>query len=611
MMVAHLLDTSIRSLILALAAACVLWMLRSRRSAALQHAVWTAVVCGMLALVAFGQMLPRLPLRILTNPAAAPPRSASPLWEAPPSEGALDFPALALAKPQRSIDWSDVAIYAYAAVAFAFLARFLMGMFLVRRLLKQSSLSGAGFLESEAIAVPLTVGWLRPKILLPMEWREWDREKLDAVLAHEGSHVRRRDGLVSALAGINRCIFWFHPLAWMLERRLRLLAELACDESSVATLGDRESYARLLLDMARAVDTEHGRLQSHALTMAASSHIRRRIDSLLQEGRSFSRGLTWTGWAAIALCGIPIVLGAGAVTLGRQAPQLQLVMPRLNVPPPPVLLAQAQPTPPAPTPAPKAQPEFEVVSIRPSAPGAPEGSIMIRQLSHGVMDVSYPLPLFIRLAFHAKWFEITGAPAWIASARYDISAKSAEPATPAQMWPMLLPVLEDRFKLKVHREKKEMAVYELSVSKSGKLPAPKEEVCFVPDPVAPPPPPVRVRLGGHLPLPCDSTLEFPLNGGRYLYGEKVHMATLASGLADMLGRPVVDKTGIEEIFNFDLRFTPDESTPGFPQLPSSADPPELPNIFTALQDQLGLKVKSAKDPVEVIVIDHIEKPSEN
>jgi hypothetical protein len=68
------------------------------------------------------------------------------------------------------------------------------------------------------------VGWLRPRVLLPLEWREWDRNKLDAVLAHEGAHVRRRDGLIAALAAVNRCVFWFHPLAWMLERKLALLA---------------------------------------------------------------------------------------------------------------------------------------------------------------------------------------------------------------------------------------------------------------------------------------------------------------------------------------------------------------------------------------------------
>lgn len=116
-MLAHLTDVSIRSLLLALAAAGALWMLRSRRTAALQHAVWAAVVCGMLALLAFGQALPRLPLRILDRPAAAPVQPASPIVatvfeEAPP---AISTPP----QLQRSIDWGEVAVYAYAAIAFA------------------------------------------------------------------------------------------------------------------------------------------------------------------------------------------------------------------------------------------------------------------------------------------------------------------------------------------------------------------------------------------------------------------------------------------------------------------------------------------------------------
>ena len=86
-MLAHLADTAIRSLLLALAAGMVVWMLRSRRTAALHHAVWTTVMCGMLALFTFGRILPRLPLRILTSPAAAPLQSASAGWEAPPVPG--------------------------------------------------------------------------------------------------------------------------------------------------------------------------------------------------------------------------------------------------------------------------------------------------------------------------------------------------------------------------------------------------------------------------------------------------------------------------------------------------------------------------------------------
>lgn len=356
-MFAHLADVSIRSVLLAVSAAAVLWISRKRRSAALEHAVWTAVMCGMLALFAFGDALPRLPLRVLTSPAAAPLQSAPLLWKAPFIEETAALPAQMPTNVERSINWSDVAIYAYAAIAFAFLARFITGMFLVRRLLAASKPTGVGFLESEVIAVPLTIGCFRPQILLPLEWRDWDRDKLNAVLAHEGAHVRRRDGLVAALAGINRCIFWFHPVAWMLERRLTLLAELACDESCVVALGDREQYARLLLDMACVVDGAHGRLRQHALTMAAASHLRQRIDSLLQDGRTFSRGLTWTGWAAVALCGIPIVLGAGAVELAAPPSLPPLAMPRWSVPVAPALLAQAKPPTPAPSPAAAARPQ--------------------------------------------------------------------------------------------------------------------------------------------------------------------------------------------------------------------------------------------------------------
>ena len=202
--------------------------------------------------------------------------------------------------------------YTYGVIAFAFLAHFVTGIFLVRKLLATArSISRFGekrVYESEAIAIPVTVGWLRPSILLPLEWREWSGEKLDAVLAHEGAHVRRHDGLIAALAGVNRCLFWFHPLAWMLESKLSLLAEQACDEYSVATLGDRKRYADLLLEMALVVDGSQGRLRRHALTMAAGSHIRQRIDSLLQEGRTFSRGMSRAGWAAVALCGISVCL---------------------------------------------------------------------------------------------------------------------------------------------------------------------------------------------------------------------------------------------------------------------------------------------------------------
>ncbi len=165
-MLAHLADVSIRSLLLALSAGVALLILRSRRTAAVQHAVWTAVACGMLTLFVLGQALPRLPLRILDRPAAAiqaiPPATVVNLPIQDEASEAVQLPPLSPATPGRSIDWSEVAGYVYAAVTLAFLARFVTGMFLIRRLVAKST-SVQTFLESEIIAIPLTVGLLAPQ----------------------------------------------------------------------------------------------------------------------------------------------------------------------------------------------------------------------------------------------------------------------------------------------------------------------------------------------------------------------------------------------------------------------------------------------------------------
>lgn len=253
------------------------------------------------------------------------------------------------------------------------------------------------------------------------------------------------------------------------------------------------------------------------------------------------------------------------------------------------------------------RPKFEVVSIRPTDPNGPEG-IRMRQISGGVLNVEgYGLPILVELAFGVKPYQITGAPGWVKSARYDINAKATAPVSAKEMWPMMLPVLEERFQLQVHREKKEMPVYKLSVAKSGKLADPQAN-CF--DPSGPLPPLVRPQPGQR-PLPlCDSILP-PISdaASATLRGTKIRMATLVSALTDLLGRPVVDGTGFTGTFDLELKFDRDESA-GLPQR-SANTVPTAPNIFTALQEQLGLKLDSGRDAVEVIVIDRIERPSEN
>jgi beta-lactamase regulating signal transducer with metallopeptidase domain len=376
-MLIHLADASIRSLVLALMAGIVLLGLRRRRSAALSHAVWTAATCGMLLLFALGTSLPRLPVPILQdNPSHKAPPAPVVFTQAKPATGAQPsfLPPVMPAPPRLpapvhySPNWRNVALLAYFAIAFGLLTRLVVGLYLVRRLLDGSvRIEGRGFSESASIAVPLTVGWIRPKVLLPAEWQEWDQAKLDAVLAHERSHVRRHDALVAVAAGLNRCLFWFHPLAWWLERRLALLAEQACDDACISTLGNREEYARILVDMAGIVEATRGRVYKHSLAMAAATHIRRRIDSILQEGRTFSSGLTGAGWAMVALGSLSALLGAGSVQLERQPALVPFPLPKWNIPTAPLLpprqIAQQQPAP-APAPARAAvQPPLPAVFI--------------------------------------------------------------------------------------------------------------------------------------------------------------------------------------------------------------------------------------------------------
>jgi hypothetical protein len=199
--------------------------------------------------------------------------------------------------------------------------------------------------ESEAIVVPVTVGWLCPRILLPSGWRSWERQKLDAVLAHEQWHVRRRDSLLALLAAVNRSIFWFHPLAWWLERRLGLLAEQACDDACVRTLGDREYYACLLMEMAGAVRAAHGRVIRQALSMAKPSHIRRRVETILDAGRIPARGPSQPGWALLFACSVPIIYGAAALKLEPQPALQKLPLPVLAPPAPAVAVAHTSPAP--------------------------------------------------------------------------------------------------------------------------------------------------------------------------------------------------------------------------------------------------------------------------
>jgi beta-lactamase regulating signal transducer with metallopeptidase domain len=163
--------------------------------------------------------------------------------------------------------------------------------------------------ESAALSVPATVGLRRPVILLPTDWRTWTQSKIEAVLAHEISHVSRHDALTQFLALLHRAVFWFSPLSWWLNRHLAELAEQASDEAALAGGADRTLYAETLLGFFAQLETTPGRIRWQALCMAnreSSASAERRVDRILAwKGTAVTRKSLIIALIALA---VPITL---------------------------------------------------------------------------------------------------------------------------------------------------------------------------------------------------------------------------------------------------------------------------------------------------------------
>jgi uncharacterized protein (TIGR03435 family) len=273
---------------------------------------------------------------------------------------------------------------------------------------------------------------------------------------------------------------------------------------------------------------------------------------------------------------------------------------------PALAFAQIQSTQPPP-----ARPEFEVASVKPNTGGG-RGMRLMRQPGGRMVAENVPTRTLITFAYDMQDYQILGGPPWIASDTFDITAKAAGEVPPEQMRLMMQSLLADRFRLAVHRETKEGPVYNLTPSKGGLKLTDSAGNCVVMDRTNPPPPPPP---GTPLPKYCGmvNISRSEIN----IYGSP--MAQLVQILGTILGRAVVDKTGATGSYNFHLEFTPDQATTGGPfgqpgpGAPINAPPPDSasPNIFTALQEQLGIKADSARGQVEMLVIDHLERPSEN
>lgn len=255
-------------------------------------------------------------------------------------------------------------------------------------------------------------------------------------------------------------------------------------------------------------------------------------------------------------------------------------------------------------------PRFEVASIKPASPDA-RGNF-IRSMPGGRMEVTnMTLKDMMTLAWQVQPFQVEGGPPWISSARYDINAKAEKAPAQGEMPLMMQALLQDRFGLVIRKETREMPIYAIVLArKDGKL-GPKmieskEGSCVKYDPQQPPP-----TERGKAPAFCGNMFM----GLNRMQAVAAPVSNLPGMMSRMLGRTVIDKTGLTGKYDMQMEWTPDETQLGQFQPPAGAERPTFaeggPSIFTAFQEQLGLKLEAQKGPVEILVIEKVEKPGEN
>jgi bla regulator protein BlaR1 len=441
-------------------------------------------------------------------------------------------------------------------------------------------LLGAPYLE------PGIFGISRPVLVWPEGISDrLEDAHLEAILAHELWHVRRRDNLAAAMHMIVETIFWFHPCVWWVGARMVEERERACDEYVVELGSERQVYAEGILRICEFC--VGSRLA--CVSGVTGADLKKRIVRIMTERRmyrlDFSRKLLLTV-AGLAVVATPVSFGLLNATQTRAESQNQ------------DSYALA--------------PVYEVTSVKPNKSSNPVRAI--RATPDRLIVTNFTLFMLVRTAYGVQDFQISGGPTWFNADNYDIEAKmdSAIVDKMGKLSPgqrnietlrMLQSLLVDRFKLSLHRETRELPVYALVIAKDG----PKFHEARPGDTY----PNGMMGPGGR---PAGPGLAEPERGK--LVGQAVSLSYLAEVLSgENLGRTVLNRTGLAGDYDFTLQWTPDQDrapTSGHQSTDNaSSSESTWPSIFTAIQEQLGLKLESQKGPIEVLVIDHAEKPLEN
>jgi uncharacterized protein (TIGR03435 family) len=442
---------------------------------------------------------------------------------------------------------------------------------------------------------PGVFGMIRPVLLWPIGLsNRLDDAQIDAIMVHEVEHVRRRDNLTTAIHAAVEALFWFHPLVRWMTARLNEERERACDESVIERNAKPEVYADSILKVC-AFCLEP---PTPCVAGVSGADLKDRILRIITKRPGVALGLA-RKLALAAAAGLVVLVPVGfGVIHGQEAPSptasgSQSSASALDLP------------------------KYEVATVKPSPSN--DGRRMMMVTPDGTSMKGVPLQLVIQQAFGVEDDRIIGAPGWMKSNRWDIEAKVAPEDAPKleklkaeQRRQMLLPVLVERFNLKYHVEQRELPTYALVIAKGGPKLTESKPGNAGPHEFPNPGPgaPGRDPLGRRGMITMGPGRIDAQGGG---------MDFLAHSLSPNVGRTVLDKTGLTGRYDFTLQWAPDPGMmpagshggEGTPTRGDTAADQGGPSLFTALQEQLGLKLESQKGTVDVIVIDHIDTPSEN
>jgi bla regulator protein BlaR1 len=463
-------------------------------------------------------------------------------------------------------------------------------------------------MSSTSVVEPSVFGVLRPVLLLPEGIiSRLTPDQFAAIAAHEICHVRRQDNFTAAIHMAVETAFWFHPLLWWIRTRLVHERECACDEEVLCSGSKPAVYAEGILKVCKFY------LESPLLCTAGvtGSNLKKRIEAIMAhrtpQGLHFSKRLFLITISCATLI-VPIALGVlHAAQDAAESRSSQIVTASFyNAPPVRV---------------------YKAISIKPYKPVHDVAPVADFR-PDGLTATNVTVLMLIQQAYGVEAHQISGAPDWLNRDRYDVAAEVDDSLTEelskgdvsqlaAAQQPMLLELLADRFDLSVHRETRQLPVYALVVAKIG-------STFHEANPGDTYPNGIKDSLGnGH-----GEMLRW-LRG--QVVGQGIPISVLAQHLSRELGRPVLDRTALIGKYDFTLQWSnirmspreymvvpgsPGASTKGMELDPPSAQSAEFsgPSIFTALHDQLGLDLLESDEqtsPAQILVIDRVEKPSEN